>query len=63
MSAHRLDGRAAPYGKVPADIYAAVMLFLGDFYENREAQVVGTIVAPNTAADVLLRPYVLELHV
>jgi hypothetical protein len=53
---------ANPDGVVPPDIYAAVMLFLGDLYETREAQVIGTIVSPNPAAEMLMRPYVIDMH-
>lgn len=42
---------------VPADIKAAILLQLGDLYQNREAQIVGTIVSANATAAALLGPY------
>lgn len=42
---------------VPADIKAAILLALGDLYANREAQIVGTIIAANPTATALLGPY------
>jgi len=60
--AGRIEYTAEPFG-VPADVYAAVMLYLGDLYENRESQMVGTIAVENRVADMLLRPYVLDLHI
>lgn len=42
---------------VPPAVVAAAMLYLGDLYEVREAQVVGTIVAPNRTAEALLDPH------
>ena len=59
----RIDWAAAPVDDyVPPDVYAAVMLYLGDLYENREAQVVGTIVTENRAANLLLRSHVVDMH-
>ncbi len=59
----RIDFAAAPPDNyVPPDIYAAVMLYLGDLYENREAQIVGTIVGQNAAAEMLTRSYVVGMH-
>lgn len=42
---------------VPAALKAALLLRLGDLYENRESKFVGTIVADNTAADMLEAPF------
>jgi len=59
----RIDWEAGPPNEqVPPDVIAAAMLYLGDLFENREAQIVGTIVARNALADALLRPYVLDLY-
>lgn len=47
---------------VPANIIAAIKLYLGDLYENRENSVVGTIVAKsNTTAELLMSPY--RMHI
>lgn len=40
----------------PPRIKAACKLIVGDLYENREAQIVGTIVAQNLAVERLLHP-------
>lgn len=45
------DGVTVP---VPASVRAAMLLIIGDLYENREDQVVGTIVARTGTADRLL---------
>lgn len=42
---------------VPAPIRAAMLLVLGDLYRNREAQIIGPIVADNRAVQALLAPY------
>ncbi|MDG5498965.1 head-tail connector protein [Marinobacter sp. BGYM27] len=42
---------------VPASIKAALLLVIGDLYENREAQIVGTIRADNPAVERLLHFY------
>lgn len=47
---------------VPADIKCAILLILGDLYENRENTLVGTVVSANAmelpmAAKMLLQPY------
>lgn len=42
---------------VPASIKAAVLLYVGDLYEHREAQFIGTIQSENPSADALLWPY------
>lgn len=53
---------AEPLGAhVPPDVYAAAMLYLGDLYANREAQIVGTITARNATADLLLQSHVIDL--
>lgn len=39
---------------VPRSVVQAVLLLVGDFYENRTASIVGTIVSPNPAAENLL---------
>lgn len=60
----RIDYKAKPTADVvPPDVYAAVMLYLGDLYENRESSVVGIATTRNPIADILLRPYVIDLHV
>ena len=59
----QIDWEAAPRGGTPPpDIVAAVMLCLGDLYENREAQIVGTITNENPAVQLLLRSYVVDLY-
>jgi uncharacterized phiE125 gp8 family phage protein len=40
----------------PARIKQGMLLMIADMYENREAQIVGTIVAQNTAVERLLFP-------
>lgn len=42
---------------VPEAIRNAMRLLVGDLYENREAQIVGTIVAQNASVERLLAPY------
>lgn len=47
---------------VPPNIIAAIKLYFGDLYENREDSVVGTIVAKsNTTAALLMSPY--RMHI
>jgi hypothetical protein len=53
-AAARLIYTAAPLGSVPADAVAAVMLFLGDLYANREGGIVGSIYTPNPTAEKML---------
>ena len=45
------DGELVP---VPPDVQAAILLIIGDLYENREGIVVGTIVAVNPTVQNLL---------
>lgn len=48
---------------VPKAITAAMKLLVGDLYENREGQIVGTIAADNPTVKRLLAPYVVpEVH-
>ena len=42
---------------VPASIRAALLLIIGDLYENREGQIVGTITADNPTVERLLHFY------
>lgn len=42
---------------VPKPLVCALLLYVGDLYENAEAQIVGVSVAPNVAADNLVFPY------
>jgi hypothetical protein len=42
---------------MPAPVRCAVLLIVGDLYANREALVVGTIVADNPMVQRLLWPY------
>lgn len=42
---------------VPASVKAAILLTIGDLYENREAQFVGVIRADNPTVLRLLSPY------
>jgi uncharacterized phiE125 gp8 family phage protein len=46
------DASAVPFG-----IVAAIMLLVGDLYQNREAQIVGTIVTDNRAVQRLIWPF------
>lgn len=48
------DGNAVA---VPASVKAAMLLIVGDLYENREAQVIGATVAENPAVERLLHFY------
>jgi len=48
------DGNAVP---VPASVKAAMLLIVGDLYENREAQVIGATVAENPTVERLLHFY------
>ena len=50
-------GYGAAASAVPMPIRQAMLLLIGDMYENREAQIVGTIVAENRTAMMLLGPY------
>lgn len=49
-------GRPIPESE-PAGIKAAVLLYVGDLYEHREAQVAGNPITANPTADALLWPY------
>lgn len=49
-------GYGAP-SDVPESLRSAIKLMAGDLYENREAQVSGTILRPNPAAARLMAPY------
>lgn len=48
-------------GRDPADVSAslksAMLLIIGDLYENRESQIVGATVAENATVDSLLQPH------
>lgn len=55
-----VTGYGAAGGAAPAPVRAAILLMLGDLYQNREAQVVGTIVNANPTATALLGPFVIE---
>lgn len=57
-----LDDLGAPVS-VPASIRAALLLVVGDLYENREGVVVGTIVAVNPTVERLLHFYRVGLGV
>lgn len=57
-----LDDLGAPV-PVPASIRAALLLIVGDLYENREGVVVGTIVAVNPTVERLLHFYRVGLGV
>lgn len=50
-------GYGAAGADVPAPIRHAMLLMVGDLFENREAQITGTIVTQNPAVDRLLFPY------
>lgn len=43
-----------PLDPVPKSVVQAILLLVGDYYENRTASIVGTIVSPNPAAENLL---------
>jgi uncharacterized phiE125 gp8 family phage protein len=47
----------ADAASVPAALKAAILLILADLYANREAQIVGTIIAANPTLKALLAPY------
>lgn len=42
---------------IPAGLKAAMLLMIGDLYENRESQVTGTIIAKSETAMNLIRPF------
>jgi hypothetical protein len=44
-------------GAVPPNVKAAAHLYLGDLFENRESQIVGTITVKNATAEALLVPH------
>lgn len=44
-------------GGVPANVKAAAHLYLGDLFELRESQIVGTIMVKNPVAEALLAPH------
>jgi len=45
---------AGDLAELPASVKAAILLIIGDLYENREAQIVGTNISINPAMDRLL---------
>lgn len=49
--------KTAELAEVPPAVKAAAHLYLGDLFENREAQIVGTITVKNATAEALLVPY------
>lgn len=52
------DGAVPPVAvPVPAPVKAAILLILGDLFENREGVITGTIVAGNPSVNALLWPY------
>ncbi len=51
---HAETGTVEP---VPASVKAAILLTIGDLYENREGQFVGTIRSDNPTVLRLLNPY------
>ncbi|WP_375591597.1 head-tail connector protein [Chitiniphilus eburneus] len=48
------DSSSGSEPPLPKSVVQAVLLLMADFYENREAQVVGVAIAENTAAHRLL---------
>lgn len=53
---NEVDRPLVPQGAEPV-FKAAALLMLGDLYANREAVIIGTIVAVNPTVGNLLRPY------
>ena len=51
----------SPAYPMPKPMYAAILLTIGDLYENREGSIVGTIHTVNPAVDRLLSMYRLEM--
>ena len=51
-----MDADGGPVA-VPASIRAALLLIIGDLYENREGQITGTIRTDNPAVMRLLTPH------
>ena len=47
----------ADVSDVPAAVQSAILLILGDLYENRETTIVGTSIAVSKTAQSLLTPY------
>lgn len=43
--------------EIPYSIQAALLLIVGDLYENREAQITGDTINPNQTVKNLLYPY------
>lgn len=49
--------RNDPFSEFPPAIHAAVLLIVGDLYENREAQSYGKELYPNRTVELLIQPY------
>lgn len=58
-------GREIPWDgePVPASVRAAILLIVGDLYENREGQIVGATIVDNPAVDRLLHFYRIGLGI
>jgi uncharacterized phiE125 gp8 family phage protein len=53
-------GYGAHPGAVPLAIKQAMLLMIGDMYENAETQIIGTIVTQSKTVDALLGPYMVH---
>lgn len=51
----------SPAYRLPKPIYAAILLIIGDLYENREGSIVGPVHTVNPAVERLLSMYRLEM--
>lgn len=63
--AEKYLNRAIPWDgePVPASVTAAMLLVIGDLYENREGQVIGSAVENNPAVEKLLHFHRVEIGI
>lgn len=51
------DDETSSETAVPEDVKHAILLYVGWFFNERDAVITGTIVSPNPAAEALLAPH------